>query len=291
MDKVSEKQSAAVFAIAIFGFAAVQGETDTTGSILLRDGNYNTCIIDRKEIAKEVKNHILNTGEDFNVPLRVAKRRRLVNDVDGTYRNDSNVDGTPRSVDGTYHPDRIDQSGSLHDTEVLVISPLEVIDNVLPQELADAIVRTVHPLDRNFQISDLSMNIPVDSTTCNFSMGISFEKAPYLIQELFKVRLEIKLGLRYISLPGGLEVLPDPKFTLRQCSPNAIPLVFGPRITEAIQQSPVYLEDKAERRRRTRSVWANISANAGEKINVNLSLGLVHGTMIAEELFPREYRY
>lgn len=172
--------------------------------------------------------------------------------------------------------------------QILVNASLAVAVKLFPEGIGDAIVR--HSKSSNM-VASISMSFPnallKERIGCHMAIELSHEKAPRFIQALFKVDLETRAGLRYVCLPDGAEIVPNPHFTFRQCQRNAILTIFGPEVSNAIFASPGYQEEERQYRFKTESVWGVVSQGAEESVVINLSLGLWEGTQISEKLFPR----
>ncbi|KAI1207652.1 uncharacterized protein F4807DRAFT_434044 [Annulohypoxylon truncatum] len=165
------------------------------------------------------------------------------------------------------------------------------MDGVLPDELAEAVVRTTHPHDHTIKTCDMSISVFWNVETrmnCLLSIKISPLKASNLIQQLFGVRLESVDGLRYISFPGEIEIIPCPNVTLAACDVQIAERIFGPEVTRALSTTTMYVQEREQRRKKTKSVTAHISSNSDESVDINLNLGLYYGTRICTKLFPSQ---
>ncbi|KAI0550166.1 hypothetical protein F4679DRAFT_222177 [Xylaria curta] len=181
----------------------------------------------------------------------------------------------------------VTEKGITPRSHVLAHASLDAVIRIFPQDLADAIVR--HS-DHDTFAAGISMcfpNVPREENSCHMTVEITYEKAPRLVQGLFRVDLETKGRLRYASLASGITIVPNPRITFHQCHLETIESLFGPEITCAIHESPEYTQDEKQRRHKTQSIWVDVSCMADDPITINMSLGLWHGTQIAQKLFPR----
>lgn len=117
------------------------------------------------------------------------------------------------------------------------------------------------------------------------ALDITDNKVEHIAKELFDVHLETTAGLRYVYLPGGAKVLPNPKLTLRGCRYDIISSVFGPHASSAIAASPTYQDDIKQGRDRTGCVSMVISHRALEGAIIFASLGPREGTLIGDRLY------
>lgn len=187
---------------------------------------------------------------------------------------------------GSEHPNLYSSVPTSH--QVLVHASLDAVNSLFPDDLAGAILREPHPTDNTF-VAGISMTFPntfhPTNIECQLTADVSCERASYFVQKLFEVELITRGGLRYLSLLGGVEVVPHPCLTLTQCKSDSI-FIFGNVVANAVRQSLGYQEEVKQCRSKTKSVWVVISSNANDPISINLSLGLWLGTRISQKLFP-----
>lgn len=155
-------------------------------------------------------------------------------------------------------------------------------------ELGHSITTSKDPKDQNLEVSDISMSFPntqMFKIACQLTIPIAHQKAESFLGRMFGVKLEVDAGLRYVSMPGGSQILPRPHLILRGCQRDCIDTIFGEVIARAISTCPVYKEETKRYRRITHSVWAVLTPTAAEPFTVNLSLGLIEGTELCKRLF------
>lgn len=171
---------------------------------------------------------------------------------------------------------------------VLINANLPAAMRFYPQDLSSSIRRLPHPRDKGTLLAGIWMTFSNDpeKLECHMSIHIKAEKIPHLAWKLFGVHLEIKDGLRYIYLPGGSKILPNPKFTLQGCPQDLIASVFGLDLAKAIETSPKYIKEVEQCVDRTDCVAMVISHLADEGATFLLSLGLWEGARIRKILFP-----
>ncbi|KAI5918745.1 hypothetical protein F4810DRAFT_690916 [Camillea tinctor] len=167
---------------------------------------------------------------------------------------------------------------------------LSAVTTLFPSHFSDAIVRNPGEAE-NSTVASISMSLPTtlpkENAGVSMTVEISCEKASKICQILFDAHLGTKAGVWYICLPGGAELVPNPKLTLENCNRTAIASMFGPEITNAICKSPMYVEEDRLRLFRTKCVSATISREAKDSVFIDLAQGLWEGTEISEKLFLR----
>lgn len=119
---------------------------------------------------------------------------------------------------------------------------------------------------------------------CQMALEITANKVEHLAKELFDAHLETTEGLRYICLPGGAQVVPNSKFTLRGCRHDIISSMFGLETYRAVMASPACQVEAKLGHDTTVCISMVISQGADDVAVVFLSLGLREGTLIAEKL-------
>ncbi|KAI0156752.1 hypothetical protein GGR52DRAFT_583044 [Hypoxylon sp. FL1284] len=230
-----------------------------------------------------------------NMTQQSAKRRRLNIDNCSTLAASS---PTPTSTNASPITTGFDcpQALNVHDPNYLAEDKHVLVDaslletiKLFPAYISDAIKRIPDPDRDNAFVAAISMIFPrapyTDKFGCQMALSILENKVESLAQEFFDVRLETTEGLRYVLLPGGAKVLPNPSFTLQGCRFEAISRIFGSQITDAIKASPAYQDDIKQVRRCTQSVSMVVSHLAYEGAVVYTSLGLWEGTQIKKKLY------
>ncbi|KAK1975588.1 hypothetical protein LZ30DRAFT_605288 [Colletotrichum cereale] len=117
------------------------------------------------------------------------------------------------------------------------------------------------------------------------AIEIRANKIDHIASELFGAHLETNAETRCLCLPGGTTVLPNPSITLSGCRMDAIPLMFGPEIYEAVIAGPMYQDDAHQFLQHTAAVTMLVSQQSAEHAILFLSLGLMEGTFIANRLY------
>ena len=175
------------------------------------------------------------------------------------------------------------------DDQVFINAALLAATKLMPRDLSNAVKRHPHPNKQNTLVAAIAMSFPDARLTmnvvCQMALEITADKIQHYALVLFGVRLETTAGLRYICI-GGAQALPGPKLTLRGCKVDIIRDTFGPEVSRAIQDSPIYQDDVVINCRDcTNSVSMLISHQADEGGVILLSLGLWHGTPIMRKLY------
>lgn len=117
------------------------------------------------------------------------------------------------------------------------------------------------------------------------TIDIMDNKVEHLASVLFGVHLETNAGLRYVYLPGGAKILPNPNFTIRGCLPDQIRSTFGSEIHHGIVANPDYQDEVKQGYSRTDCVSMLISQEASNGATFLLSLAPMEGTEIKNRLY------
>ncbi|KAK5043474.1 hypothetical protein LTR84_011968 [Exophiala bonariae] len=170
----------------------------------------------------------------------------------------------------------------------VVNGSLAEIGKFFPPYLSKAIRRIQDPSNENAFVATISMTFPDARVTtmieCQMALEITANKVEHMAKELFNAHLETTEGLRYICLPGGARVVPNPKFTLRGCRHDIISSMFGLETYAAVMASPPYQVEAKLGHDTTECISMVISQGANDVAIVFLSLGLREGTLIADKL-------
>ncbi|UNI14798.1 hypothetical protein JDV02_001393 [Purpureocillium takamizusanense] len=245
-------------------------------------------------LGSDVKDKIERWWTSSHRPRRTKKRR--LTDRNSYQRSTSEYTRSPSPTNSTssalavqvqpYSPfDTCDHFAEYE--HVLVNASLPETIRLFPSSLSDAIKRIPDPGNENVLVASVSMSFPNARTNfgCQMALEIMDNKIDNLARDLFDARLETTAGLRYFCLTDGAKLLPNPKFTLRGCRHDVIPVTFGPEVTSAIAASPAYQDDLKQWRGRTDCVWMVISHKANAKAELCVSMGLVEGTLIRRKLY------
>lgn len=167
---------------------------------------------------------------------------------------------------------------------------LTVTIDIFPADFADSVKRDVDPYDEQAFVAAIDMAFPSGQTTtayaCQMIIAVTDNKTDHLAMKLFDVHLETHAGLRYVCLPGGAKVLPNPKIILQECALDVIPSVLGFETYIGIKANPMYQEERKLGRTKTRCVSMVISHIALESSLICVNLGLREGVLIREKLYP-----
>ncbi|TWU70386.1 hypothetical protein ED733_000176 [Metarhizium rileyi] len=153
--------------------------------------------------------------------------------------------------------------------------------------LSDAVRRILEPGSASTLVASISMSFPNVRSDfgCQMAIEIMENKIDNIARDLFNVRLEVTAGLRYICLPDGGKILPNPKFTIRGCPIDTITRNFGKEVGDAVRANPAFQDELNSWRQRTDCIWMVISHKANDKAQVCLSMGLIQGTLIQRRLY------
>ncbi|KAK5245247.1 hypothetical protein LTS06_009299 [Exophiala xenobiotica] len=272
-----------------------------------------TSLVHRKSLAAQlasqlqtdVKDKVGRLYEKYKMSPKPNKRRRTTenDDIRPTTSEDlpspaatsssivayrSSLDNTPQEQ-APVHPSSDSSDYFVEDKHVLVNASIAETKRLFPPYLSEAIKRIPHPGNENRLAAAIAMTFPNAPVTnklrCQMALEVTSNKVEHMAKELFGVHLETTAGLRYIYLPGGAKVLPNPNFTLRGCRHETIAATFGPETYSAITASPAYQDEVMEERDRTDCVSMVISQGASDGATVLASLGPMEGTVIKTRLY------
>ena len=117
------------------------------------------------------------------------------------------------------------------------------------------------------------------------SLDVRGRDVEQLTMALFNVRVESVGRTRYITLPGGVRLTPNPEVTLRGVLDEAIIRVFGPEIHGAITACRMREKELEEGSRVTECVSMILTGSPDKGAIINLSLGLKGGAQIRKKLY------
>lgn len=161
--------------------------------------------------------------------------------------------------------------------------------HLFPPYLSGAVKRIPDTVNENALVAAIAMTFPAAQATkrfgCHMTLDITENKVEHIARELFHAHLETTEGLRYVCLPGGAKVLPNPHFTLRGCRHEIILPIFGPETSGAIMASPVYREEFRQGRNCTDCVSMVISHGAHDGGSIIVTLGLREGALLKDKLY------
>ncbi|KIW66405.1 hypothetical protein PV04_05741 [Phialophora macrospora] len=178
---------------------------------------------------------------------------------------------------------------SLAETEqILVNASLAETTKLYPPYLSSAVRRVRDPANPNEFVAAISMKFPNSQmnikSDCEMALEIAANKVEHMAMELFSAHLETIEGLRYIYLPGGAKVWPNPNLTLQGCKREVVSSMFGSETANAIMVTHAYQMEVKQGLDRTDCISMEISQGADMAGLVFLRLGLGEGSLIAKRL-------
>jgi hypothetical protein len=118
---------------------------------------------------------------------------------------------------------------------------------------------------------------------------LTIEVMPHMTEaiasELFRVRLEIKGGMRYACM-GPTKLLATPHFYLFDCCLAPIHNMFGQQLVDVISANPLFQKERQTKKESTGSIWMFIPVAAAECAKINIMLRPEEGMMLEALLFP-----
>ncbi|KJZ73080.1 hypothetical protein HIM_07464 [Hirsutella minnesotensis 3608] len=190
----------------------------------------------------------------------------------------------------TANSDDLSNDGSLTTgQQVLSNASLRGTADIFPEYLSGGIRRDIVHVDGLMCLkAAVTMNFPYNplgQVHCLMTLAILSNKVEYLAMALFNVHVESASRVRHVVLPGGVRLLPNPELTLHGCQTEAIKLVFGSEVNNAVQASPVRKQEMEEEVRKTGCVSMTIARSSDEGAFITLNLGLTEGSRIREKLY------
>lgn len=175
------------------------------------------------------------------------------------------------------------------DAHILVNACLDECSQLYPPYLAGAIRRVPDLNNQNSLAASIAMVFPDYPSAVKFGCQMTLEIMPNKVEhvgrEIFQAHIETTGGLRYIYLPGGTKILPQPQVTIQGCPHSAISLNFGNETFQAIRANPAYQDEVRQGRDRTDCVSMVVSHKADEGALILLSLAPREGTLIRDRLY------
>jgi hypothetical protein len=161
--------------------------------------------------------------------------------------------------------------------------------DVFPEYMSGAIRKDTVQIDGLMCLrAAVTMNFPyypLGQVHCLMTLAIMSNKVEYLAMTLFNVHVESASHVRYVVLPGGVRLLPNPEITLQGCQTEAIAKLFGPEVDGAVKASPVRRQEVKQETRATGCVSMTITRSSNEGAFINLNLGLTEGSEIRDKLY------
>ena len=180
----------------------------------------------------------------------------------------------------------LDNASQQH--RVLENASLEGIANVFDEYMCEAIRRdTVQSSRESYVTAAVTMDFPMSGLVdCLMSLAIHESKVEYLAMALFNVLVGSVGNVRYLTLPGGVRVTPNPEVTLKGVLREAIIRTFGPEIYNAVAESSIREKELEEGNQVTEGVSMILTSKTSEGAIINLSLGVRGGVQIKDKIYP-----
>ena len=117
------------------------------------------------------------------------------------------------------------------------------------------------------------------------SLEIKSHKVQHLAYVFFGVHIESNDTARYMLMPSGLVVMPEPELKLRGCKREMLLELFGPDVQKALIMSPAYKEEEEHGSHVTQTVTLAVSAKPYESAWLHLTLDEKEGIRVKSRLF------
>ena len=151
---------------------------------------------------------------------------------------------------------------------------------------AGAIRRYPLPQNADIMAAAVSITLPRPGwTACLMRIEVIGSKINHIAQELFDVHIEVEDGCRYIYLPGGSTVSPDPRLILRDCRLDRLHRFFGARVADAIRTTPTCQMDIKEGRDNTSCVSMAIPSDVDDTGDIYALLCQSDAELLRESLY------
>ena len=122
-------------------------------------------------------------------------------------------------------------------------------------------------------VTMLFPKLSVGPVVCLMSLAIYPNKVEYLALELFGVHVESEAGLRYIVRENRGRLNPSPEIVLQGAREDSIMRLFGPRLTQAIMNSPTRKEELRQGISLTRCVSMTVNTYSDVQAILSLDTG------------------
>ena len=176
-----------------------------------------------------------------------------------------------------------------HGTHVLLNASLEDASRLFPLYLAGAVKRVPDPSNGDSLAASIAMIFPDHPSThklgCQMMLEITANKVEHIAREIFQAHVETTAGLRYVCLPGGAKIVPNPQVIIQGCRHDIISLNFGTETFHAISANPVYKDEIKQGHDHTDCVSMVVPHNAHEGAHILLFLAPREGTLIRDRLY------
>jgi hypothetical protein len=163
----------------------------------------------------------------------------------------------------------------------MVAATIASVMEVFPQYICGAVLKN-HALDGAM----IQMAFPRSpSADCVMMLTIQPNKIEYLAMKLFKIHMESEAEQRYLVLQNGSRVVPSSQLTLEGAEEDAIEVILGRPVTDAIQHSLKRILEIRNATQATRCVTMQVDVNPSTPALLNLWLGLEKGIKLGHTLY------
>lgn len=168
----------------------------------------------------------------------------------------------------------------------LVHAVISECTRLFPPYLARAIRRNPLPENADIIAAAVSITLPrAGWTACLMRIEVAGSKIDHIAHELFDVHIEAEDGSRYIYLPGGSTVAPNPCLVLRDCRLDRLHPFFGARVADAIRTTPTCQMDMKEGRDHTSCVSMVVPSAVDDTGDIYALLCPSDAALLRESLF------
>ncbi|KAH8674388.1 hypothetical protein BGZ60DRAFT_513784 [Tricladium varicosporioides] len=223
-------------------------------------------------------------------PEGSRKPEAIVEAVDLTTRQNSTVapvtsissPNSPTTIPGIPLNDPVQQH------KVLEHASLQGIADVFNKYICDVIKGEIfHINGTTYLKAAITMTFPQWAILdCVMSLVIHESKVEDLAKALFNVQVVSERNVRYLILPGGVRVTPNPDLTLKGVPDQAIIHVFGLEVYAAVAASSLREQELVEGVKLAQGVSMILPKNSSDKGVVNLTLGIKGAVQIRNKIYP-----
>lgn len=170
--------------------------------------------------------------------------------------------------------------------DALVHAVISECTRLFPPYLSRAIRRYPRPQNADIIAAAVSITLPrAGWTACLMRIEVVGSKVDHIARELFDVHIEAEDGFRYIYLPGGSTVAPEPRLVLRDCRLDRLHRFFGARVADAIRTTPTCKMDIKEGRDHTSCVSMAIPSAVDDTGDIYALLCQSDAELLRESLY------
>ncbi|KUI64466.1 hypothetical protein VM1G_00658 [Cytospora mali] len=168
---------------------------------------------------------------------------------------------------------------------VLADASVSACMQLFPTYLAGAIRRNLK-MDNTFVAAAVAIALPYRQWTgCMMRLEVISSKVNHIAWELFGAQLEVDKGYRYIYLPGGSRVAPDPRLVLKGCRFSPLRQFFGTQVAEAILATRLCQRDIQEGRDQTSCISMTLTSDLDGSAEIYILLRLKEGALLRDKLY------